>query len=247
MYISMRSVEVVVARYNEDLSWIKEYPFNQFEYIVYNKGDNTNFEKSNVKQIINLPNVGRCDHTYLYHIITNYERLTDIVVFFTGSINIPHKKRKARKILGHIIQSGYNNTYLIGSYYNNVQYKLKDFMIDHYTCMDPQNYIKNSENILHKCRIRPYGNWFKYFFGNIITYFVSYGGILSIDKREIIQHPITRYQILIETVNKNSNPEAGHYIERSWTAIFYPMIHTIKIIEQNNNERKKLFRKMIRL
>jgi hypothetical protein len=242
----MKSVEVVVARYNEKLTWIKEYPFNHFNYIVYNKGDNNNFEKSNVKQIINLPNVGRCDHTYLYHIITNYNKLSDVVVFFTGSINMPHKKNKAKKILENIIKSGYNNSYFIGSYYNNVKYRLNNFLINHYRCNDPQNYIKNSENILHKCKIRPYGNWYQYFFGNICVHLVSYGGIFSVDKREIIQHPITRYQRLIETVNKNSNPEAGHYIERSWTAIFYPMIHTIKIVEQNHKQNKE-FTKMIKI
>ena len=43
-------VAVVVARYNESLSWLNEYPFSQFEYIVYNKGDNDNFVKTNVKQ-----------------------------------------------------------------------------------------------------------------------------------------------------------------------------------------------------
>ena len=69
------NVEIVVARYNESLIWLNDYPFNQFEYIVYNKGDNENFVKINVKEIINLPNVGRCDHTYLYHIINNYESI----------------------------------------------------------------------------------------------------------------------------------------------------------------------------
>lgn len=76
------NVEIVVARYNEDLSWINEYPFNQFEYIVYNKGDNNNFVKTNVKEIVRLPNVGRCDHTYLYHIVANYDNLSNIIVFF---------------------------------------------------------------------------------------------------------------------------------------------------------------------
>ena len=32
------NIEVVVARYNEDLSWTLEEPFNKFQYTVYNKG-----------------------------------------------------------------------------------------------------------------------------------------------------------------------------------------------------------------
>ena len=38
-----------------------------------------------------------------------------------------------------------------------------------------------------------------------------------------------RYLILIQTINKHSNPEAGHYIERSWGAIFNPLRYTEKI------------------
>jgi hypothetical protein len=53
-----------------------------------------------------------------------------------------------------------------------------------------------------------------------------YWGVFSIDKRDIIQHPITRYIALINQVNTSSNPEVGHYLERSWCAIFYPMKYT---------------------
>ena len=79
-----------------------EFPFNQFTYIVYNKGENQDFEKKNVSKIIDLPNVGRCDHTYLYHIVTNYNRLSDIIVFFPGSLDLTYKKETAIQILNGI-------------------------------------------------------------------------------------------------------------------------------------------------
>ena len=78
----MENVIVIISRYNENLSWLLESPFNQFKYIVYNKGINNNFEKTNVIQIINLPNVGKCDHTYLYHIVENYDNLSNIVCIY---------------------------------------------------------------------------------------------------------------------------------------------------------------------
>ena len=40
------NTDIIVSRYNEDLNWTKEEPFNRFSYIVYNKGNNDNFEKS---------------------------------------------------------------------------------------------------------------------------------------------------------------------------------------------------------
>jgi hypothetical protein len=36
----MNNVEIIVSRYNEDLSWTQEAPFNLFHYTVYNKGTN---------------------------------------------------------------------------------------------------------------------------------------------------------------------------------------------------------------
>ena len=53
-------------------------------------------------------------------------------------------------------------------------------------------------------------------------------GVFSIDKRDIIQHSIDNYKLIIQSVNRHSNPDAAHYIERSWGVIFYPLIYTIK-------------------
>ena len=223
------NVEIVVARYNENLSWLNEYPFNQFEYIVYNKGDNDNFVKTNVKNIIKLQNVGMCDHTYLYHIITNYDNLSNIVVFLPGSIHIPYKKYKATTILYNIIKSNYTKAYFIGSYYKSVKNSFKNFTINNHKCACQENYNKNNKSALLKCKIRPYGNWYSYFFGDEPGHMVQFGGTFSLDKRDIIQHPIDRYQKLIQTVNFHSNHEASHYMERSWGVIFYPMNYTGKI------------------
>jgi hypothetical protein len=223
------NVEIVVARYNENLFWLNEFPFNQFEYIVYNKGDNDNFVKTNVKEIIKLPNVGRCDHTYLYHIVSNYNNLSNIVVFFPGCIDMENKKEKAKDILNRIINSSYNTAFFIGEFSANIRAKFYGFKLDEWKSTTSQNFNKNSESSLNLCKIRPYQNWYSYFFGNTPARWNTYWGIFSIDKRDIIQHPITRYYNLIETVNKHSNPEAGHYIERSWGAIFYPLIYTCKV------------------
>jgi hypothetical protein len=78
--------------------------------------------------------------------------------------------------------------------------------------------------------IRPYGYWYKYHFGNMKCNLYNYLGVFSVDKRDIIQHPIKRYIILLNQLNLSSNPEVGHYIERSWGAIFYPFNNTKVLI-----------------
>jgi hypothetical protein len=225
----MENVSIIVARFNEDLQWTLEYPFNKFKYIVYNKGDNDNFEKANVIKIINIENVGKNDHTYLYHIVTNYDTLSNVVVFFPGSINIDYKKSKATQILNNIIKSNYTKAYFIGYSQSNIKDSFYNFQLDEWKTSDSQNFIKNDESKLQLAKIRPYGLWYKYFFGNTIAKWSTWWGIFSVDKRDIIQHPITRYQLLILTISNHSNPEAGHYIERSWGAIFFPLNYTQKI------------------
>jgi hypothetical protein len=218
-------IEIVISRYNEKLEWLNEPHFNDFHYTVYNKGVNRDFIKKNVTQIIDLPNVGRCDHTYIYHIVNNYNNLSTITVFFPGSIDsMEHKKNNAIRILENIKK--YKNAIFLGSYVDDVKKHFENFVLDEWSCSDPKNMILNPEKKLCQALIRPFGKWFQFHFGNIkVTYYCIHG-ILSVHKLDIIKHPITRYKKILAGVERHSNPEVGHYIERAWGAIFYPFIHT---------------------
>lgn len=220
----MTSVDIIISRFNEDLKWTTEGIFNDYKYIVYNKGDNDDFEKTNIKNVINIPNVGRCDHTYLYHIVNNYNNLSDIVVFLPGSLDLGYKKNVAIAILNRIKCN--NNAVFIGEYSDNIKVKFDDFKLDNWSSTNIQNLEKNTESSLQLSKIRPFGNWFKYYFGNKVIKTFCYWGVFSIDKRDIIQHKIARYIILLHQVNTSSNPEIGHYLERSWCAVFNPMKYT---------------------
>jgi len=221
------NTDIIVSRYNEDLNWTKEEPFNRFSYIVYNKGNNDNFEKSNVKDIINLPNVGRCDHTYLYHIVENYHKLACINVFFPGSLNLEHKKNNAKKILYNIIK--YKKAIFLGTKSSNLKRDFSNFTLDKWGCTNPANAQLNPEQVLLPALLRPYGKWFNYHFGNILVKYWCVYGIFSIQRIDIIKHPKIRYQKLLNAVSRHSNPEVGHYLERSWAAVFHPFLMT-KII-----------------
>jgi len=217
-------IEIVVARYNENLSWTKEYPFNQFKYTIYNKGQNDNFTKPSLHRTFQLPNVGRCDHTYLYHIVNNYTQLAPITIFLPGSIQIYYKKAVAIKLINHILNC--NNAVFLGFETPNIQVKFKRFCLDNWSATCCINKTNNDNSELDKAVLRPYGKWYKYFFGNTVVKNYCYMGIFSISKLDIIKHDINRYIQLLNSVSSHSNPEVGHYIERSWAAIFYPLVAT---------------------
>jgi hypothetical protein len=138
---------------------------------------------------------------------------------------------KAISILENITKNNYKQAFFIGNYCNSVKNHFKKFKIDTHKCADPRNFKKNNEIKLFNCAIRPYGKWYEYFFGNIQAHWYTFSGIFSIDKKDIIQHPLEKYIILKNIVGVHSHPESGHYIERSWGVIFYPLINTIKIEE----------------
>lgn len=70
------SVQVIIARYSEDVSWAETLGY---DYIVYDKGPNP------LKGTKQLRNIGREGHTYLTHIVENYDTLAGMNVFLQGS------------------------------------------------------------------------------------------------------------------------------------------------------------------
>ena len=75
--------EIVIARYNEPIDvWKEFYPI----VTIYNKGkNNLNIDS------IELENVGRESHTYLYHIINNWDNLAENTLFTQCNLSFDHK------------------------------------------------------------------------------------------------------------------------------------------------------------
>lgn len=74
--VTKRDVEVVLARFNEDIEWSDMYkPVRT----LYCKGAGA--VSTLTKECIPLPNVGRESHTYLHHLVTRYDSLANWTVF----------------------------------------------------------------------------------------------------------------------------------------------------------------------
>lgn len=226
------TIEIIISRFNEDLKWTLIAPFNKYKYIVYNKGDDEDFEKSNVTQSYNIKNQGKCDHTYLYHIYHNYSNLKDITVFLPGCINENYFKYEKSKLLLKLIEK-YNSAIYICEYTtnNNIQKDFYNFTMDSYKSISKKNLLKQIDDY-KQSTIRPFGKWYeKHFNFNIkqITLF----GILSIDKKDIYNNNKYFYFKLMKELEGSTNNEQGHYFERSWVAIFYPIKNTY-LLNYNN-------------
>ncbi|MDX6766292.1 MAG: DUF3431 domain-containing protein [Candidatus Methylacidiphilales bacterium] len=72
------TVDLVVARHNEDTGWLRNIP-RGIRSFVYNKG--TARERTSE---IPLPNHGREAQSYLFHIVSHYHELPETTIFCQG-------------------------------------------------------------------------------------------------------------------------------------------------------------------
>jgi hypothetical protein len=73
--------DIIVARYNENVEWLNSLN-SKAQIFLYNKGQHSD-------DSIQLPNIGREAHTYIHHIISNYNNLSDYNIFCQGD-PFPH-------------------------------------------------------------------------------------------------------------------------------------------------------------
>jgi hypothetical protein len=91
----IQKYDVVVARYNENLDWLKDLDENKFSIKVYNKGE------ENVDLIFRkLENLGRDANTFVTYIVENYSNLPEYVIFLQGD-PIAHCKDAIQIIRNH--------------------------------------------------------------------------------------------------------------------------------------------------
>ena len=243
--------DMVIAKYKENLDWLKHYEKHEFTFrdvIVYNKAkENTSKTSKDIGCIlngkecikINLPNVGRCDHTYLHHIIKNYGRLADVTIFTKGSSDIGNEAKKLSFITEQVFKthdtvfSVYRTPDAIGHVHE------KDMKMSSYLAKHPSNHHEIHD--LAPASLRPFGAWFTKHFSDIHINYVSYYGIMAVSRAHIHHRSLSyyeklikelsghsnpevgHYKKLIKELSGHSNPEVGHYIERSWLAIFHPV------------------------
>jgi hypothetical protein len=209
---------IVISRYNENLQWVNTKPFSNYEVICYNKGINQNFKIEQKHQIINLPNLGREYHTYLYYIYNNYDKLPDVILFLPGSLDLEHKMNKALQIINNI--NNMKKVYIFGDLLK-IKTNFYDFVIDEYGSTHNDNkLIDNGSRFTTPCSTRPFGKWVEEKLGDKNIGLISYYGVAILTKEIIHKNPKEYYKQFIDELEVSSNPEVGHFMERAFYLLF---------------------------
>jgi len=202
-----RSYEIVVCRYNEDISWVKDVP-SYIDKYVYNKG-------SPLPDTIPLPNRGREGAAYLYHIIKRYDKISQVTIITQGRpfdhcrafLEILHK-------MPHVKDLCPLN---------------KNMLIDHIIRWTKANKWKK--------QVMPGSPWvgkdpgfFEYYnylfktpFDRRINIF-SPGAQYAIPYKIIISRPKSFYEKILKTLDYAVDPLEGYFLEGLWQNVFNPSI-----------------------
>lgn len=198
--------QLVIAKYKEDISWAKN--LDSWDVVIYSKD-----RSETDSQCVSLPNLGREAHTYLFHILNNYEKLADVLVFAQG-----HPFDHSPNFLNHLQNLPQNLTYFPLS--------IHDFLLDelgnpHLTGNPPTTYGLNFKQFFEHVLGRPCP---------ILMYCVG-NALFAVSKERILAHPKEFYEKCLHTITCLESPTSSrvdqnimeaHYFERLWHAIFYP-------------------------
>jgi len=201
--------DIVVARYNEPLTWLDYLTPEQKAHIkVYNKGP----DDLPCPVTEKLPNVGREGHTYLWYIIQNYERLPDYLIFIQAN-PFDHFNFKAKDMSD-----------VVSDWLREIKW---------YGITEGISSDKYQHDISHESRFKYYkgnlhpssknlGEWMDEFIepGVCPPKRMHACGCFGVSSNLIKTRPVEYYKRILDELAVDNNPESGHYLERSWHYIF---------------------------
>ncbi|CAO5679856.1 MAG: hypothetical protein NEHIOOID_00246 [Holosporales bacterium] len=213
--------EIVIARYKEDLSWIKDY-FPIEKVTVYNKGGDVLDLGKNVK-VVPVENVGREAQTYVFHIVKNYKNLRGNIVFLQGNPFDHGGKRFLDNIKNKKVFYSYYSKNIIGS--NENVYDMFKVFKESEKSLTPEA-LKNTswKNTTFSENYKTLTDFLKYhdiFIKDMSRkIIVSYGAQFMVAREKILSRSIEFYKKLLSTLSSANAPIEGHYLERTWELVF---------------------------
>jgi len=199
--MSNSSYRLIVARHRENVDWVEAFG----NFTIYNKGRD-DIPRWLKPDSVRLGNFGREAHSYIYHIVENYDDLEDIMIFSQGDFR-PHLKIPVEDFLTmslDIQDRGFSTNLINMSH--SVGSNERNFRLDWHG--------SKLETKRHYCL----GEWWEQTVGEgwIRSKSVFWGAIFSVKKEFILRRSRESYQRILQTLDWSENPMEAHFCERAW-------------------------------
>lgn len=209
------TVGIVVAHYNEDLSWLNDA---KDACTVYSKGGEKNAPSYPYTP---LPNIGREGHTYLHHIVEHYNDLPDVTIFLQGNID-DHVVIGTKEIVdisrntkpGEVTTFSFRELELF-DLWDGIPWELYPSW-------------KRWSSIPRVNATKTPGQYWRQFFKKEVPESVGFqpGALFAAHRDTIQQYPQELYREMLNELflgeMAHVNPETGHHMERFWLAMWDP-------------------------
>jgi hypothetical protein len=207
-----KTVEIVVARYNEDVSWVYAYLPLVDRVTIYDKSTSQDLDyPAHPKlRVMKLPNTGREAHSYAYHIDTQYDTLCDTIVFTQGNYaDHIHQSAFEAMLTGEAPKPRVG----LDSTWGSTLMRTFKWTSDSNYTSSPMQPAAMSLGKFYLTYIgddlRPESEipWWQ-------------NAIFCVSKQHIARHIRDVYKKLVDVLDHGDNTEYAHYMERSWWTLF---------------------------
>jgi hypothetical protein len=217
------TTDLVLSLYRDRTDWVGPLRRPGVRVLVYDKWDGAEGSGRITPSLLRLPNVGKCDHTYLHHIIAHYHDLADWTVFAPDSaadgrlhgVRMEDALTPGDSLRVPRLWRGRDwgpDGRLRWAHFGGVPDRNGTNWADRYASgkITPAK-LSFADWVRRYVGFDPDGpDWPGY----------APGGIYAVPRRAITYLPAAFYARLRDQLSHAVEPEEGHYLERSWVVIF---------------------------
>ena len=213
-------VDLVLSCFITSYKWILEFEwyfdkiFLYFKNEIYDNEVILQLKQTHTVIIEQLPNVGRCDHTYLHHITKHWDNLNHYTMFTKDTLYI-QKFTKGNTIAKHNFNNFRNfiKSNSPNSWYASVSYESSTFKLNSYNSeLYNAHYTKTKFTLNDWCL-----TMLNIQIPNKLK--TQIGGTFCIPKKHIYSNPLELYLKARTELSYFNNCEQSHFMERLWLYI----------------------------
>lgn len=201
--------ELVVARYGEDMGWMRHWVAYADRITVYDKSAEPMVSPHPKVRVVSLPNVGREAHTYAHHFAEHYDDLCDAVVCTQGA----YADHMTHAAFDALMRTGQRGAETLDMAWSHTPMSRYGWTEDHNWAPDQPmlpmgmsmgkfflTYI--SDDLVPETTVEWWPN-----------------AVFAVKGTDVTRNPRARYEAIRDALSTHSNPEAAHAMERFWKVL----------------------------